>query len=336
MELQKVLALSAGYDGTAWALDATGTLFESSLDRAGDQPQRVWVSRPSEKQWAHVAAGGAHDAWCIDATGDVFRVASSATGLQVTAVEGGALSRISVGADGATWGIDAAGVAFVHDPAQGVWRKQAQPQPFSRISVGDASHVMATGIDGTAYELVSGAWSGIGQSITEASAASDGSAWAVGKRGNLFFPHRRRVADTGALFKSISAGSLSNVWASTPRQCRRLDRRPQGGLGRRSEIDPRGRDSIRKTHSTRPRARTCGLLSIEEYCLPAVASANSFVELFQPILRSGPLEAIHSIEVCAKACTMQTLLIFSTARLWRASQHMLLTSTIRIRNELVG
>ncbi len=211
MELQKVLALSAGYDGTAWALDATGTLFELSLDRAGDQPQRVWVSRPSEKQWAHVAAGGAHNAWCIDATGDVFRVASSATGLQVTAVEGGAFSRISVGADGATWGIDAAGVAFVHDPAQGVWRKQAQPQPFSRISVGDASHVMATGIDGTAYELVSGAWSGIGQSITEASAASDGSAWAVGKRGNLFFRIGDEWRDTGALFESISAGSLSNV-----------------------------------------------------------------------------------------------------------------------------
>lgn len=211
MDVQKFIALSAGYDGTAWALDATGTLLESSLERIGDQPQRVWVSQPSEKQWAQVTAGGARTAWCIDTGGNVFRVASSATGIQVTAVGGGTFSRISVGADGATWGIDAAGKVFVHDPIQGVWREQPQPQPFSQISVGDTSHVMATGMDGTAYELVGGAWSGIGQSLAEVSVASDGSAWAVGQKGNLYIRIGETWHDTGALFQYVSAGSLSNV-----------------------------------------------------------------------------------------------------------------------------
>ena len=212
MDAQKFLALSAGYDGTAWAVDATGTLCESSLERIGDQPQRVWVSQPYETPWAQVAAGGARSAWCIDTRGNVFRVASGATGLQVTAVGGGPFSRISVGADGATWGIDAAGKAFVHDAAQGVWREQPQPQPFSRISVGDASHVMAIGTDGTAYTLLGGAWSGIiGQSFSDVSVASDGSAWAVGQKGNLYFRIGDTWHDTGALFQSISAGSLSNV-----------------------------------------------------------------------------------------------------------------------------
>jgi hypothetical protein len=209
------ISLSAGADGSVWGIVAPGTLYASSFTRDPDTGDRVtsWQAVASPTSWKRVCATGPAPLWCLDGAGHPFRVTVAAQAATATAAGDVVCMDLSVGSDGTAWALASNGDALRFDDNQ--WVKQPQPKPFTRLSVADATHVMALGgDDGTVYTLAGSAWQAAGSGLLDISLPSNGYAVGVGQKGNLLIQIGDDWQDTGgASLRSISAGSLSNVVA---------------------------------------------------------------------------------------------------------------------------
>jgi virginiamycin B lyase len=95
---------------------------------------------PSEiEHVAHKAVG--HDVWGINSSGEIYRFDRNAAGV---AVDSGALSQLSAGADGAVWGINAANQIWRFNPQTQGWMRLGGW--LSQIAVGFSQEVWGMGV----------------------------------------------------------------------------------------------------------------------------------------------------------------------------------------------
>ena len=212
---QQLISVSAGPDGSIWGINLAGALLVANFTHDANTGERqvTWQPFPSLRTWMQVSVGE-ESLWCLEKGGNVYQV----TPVEQAGIEHQAgnmkLAFLSAGADNTAWGLDANGNAFVYDPSKDAWTAQTQPRPFKRLSVADATQVLALDSDGSAYSLNQTAWQSIGTGFLDVSAAKDGFVMAVGNKGNLMIQVDADWFDSGGEgVKTISNGSLSNVVA---------------------------------------------------------------------------------------------------------------------------
>jgi len=222
---QVFTSLCAGFDGTIWLTNLAGGLVTAqfTVDPATGERKIKWQGVSSDRAWKQVVVGQTSDddpgeeLWCLDTVGNVCRVGvltiRFASVSATRQVGDRTLALLSAAADGTTWGLDAAGKAFIYDTGRNVWLPQSQPIPFTRISVGDAKHVMALDSNGNAYALgENGSWQNTGSGLLDISVPRDGYPFAIGQKGNLLIQLDDGWFDCGGEgLKMVRAGSLSNV-----------------------------------------------------------------------------------------------------------------------------
>ncbi|MBK8013350.1 MAG: hypothetical protein IPK13_18595 [Deltaproteobacteria bacterium] len=120
----------------------------------------------------------------------------------------GRLKNVSVGADGAVWGVNASDQ--IYQRVGEAWRNI--PGGLKQITVGSAAHVWGVNANDHVYRRDQDRWTRIPGSLKHVSVGADGAVWGVNASNQIF----RRVGDSwqnipGSL-KQISVGSAGHVW----------------------------------------------------------------------------------------------------------------------------
>lgn len=98
----------------------------------------------------------------------------------------GSLSQVSVGADGAAWGVDSAGVIFAYDSETQDW--QQVPGSLTQISVGASGDVWGLNVFGSIYQYDSSSqsWIYIPGNLAHISVGADGDVWGLNSAGQIY------------------------------------------------------------------------------------------------------------------------------------------------------
>lgn len=147
----------------------------------------------------------AREAWALDRTGAIFRL----SGGQWTAMPG-ILQWISVGADGAVWGVNAG--QEIYRWTNGGWVQVGGL--LTQISVGNAQNIWGVSVGGGIWRRDGDNWTLIPapKRMNHVSAAADGSVWALDVDTGIW----RRNGDTwqavGGLLTQVSVGNAQTIW----------------------------------------------------------------------------------------------------------------------------
>jgi hypothetical protein len=121
---------------------------------------------------------------------------------------GGSLKHVSVGSDGATWGVNSgdniyrwAGTRWINVPGK-----------LKQISVGNASQVWGVNAADNIYQWTGRTWRNIPGKLKHVSVGSDGTVWGVNKADQIYRRNGNTWTNVPGRLKQISVGSASHVW----------------------------------------------------------------------------------------------------------------------------
>jgi len=120
----------------------------------------------------------------------------------------GSLKHVSVGADGAVWGVNANDNIYRRDG--GGWTPI--PGSLKQISVGNASNVWGVNANDNIYRWDGGGWTPIPGSLKHVSVASSGAVWGVNANDNIYRRDGGGWTPIPGSLKQISVGNATNVW----------------------------------------------------------------------------------------------------------------------------
>lgn len=214
--MTQFISVSASPDGGVWGINLAGALLRANFtfDANTGERQVTWQPVASDRTWKQVAASETELIWCLDTGGNVYNVPASGEPGADFQLGNMTLAFLSAG-DLTIWGLDANGKTFLYVGGGNTWTAaQTQPRPFTRLSVGDVTQVVALDSDGSAYTLGQNGWQTIGSGLIDISASTDGYVAAIGNKGNLMIQIGDDWFDSGGEgLKTISFGSLSNLVA---------------------------------------------------------------------------------------------------------------------------
>ena len=125
----------------------------------------------------------------------------------------GALKYISVGQDGAVWGVNAGDEIFRRDG--NAWTRIAGA--LKQISVGDARNVWGVNRNDEIYRRNGNAWTRVAGALKHLAVASDGTVWGVNADNRIFRRAGNSWTPISGQLKQISVGTASVAWGVNTR-----------------------------------------------------------------------------------------------------------------------
>jgi Tectonin domain/Ricin-type beta-trefoil lectin domain-like len=204
------VAVSGGSDGSAYAVDAGGVVYQLTSQEPGSGS--TWTALTSPAALTQVAVTNAGDVWGVTAEGAVYR--SQGQSWEPILVPGQELDHVDAAADGTVWGVRA---ETAYEYTSGAWTQQGDG--LSVVAVGEADGVFGITASGQAVRFTNGTWVALAVqppvSLQSLSVTNDGLLWAIGTDENLYLSVSAQdpwVA-SGAAPVQISAASSSYIWA---------------------------------------------------------------------------------------------------------------------------
>ncbi|GAA0522711.1 hypothetical protein Ade02nite_82190 [Paractinoplanes deccanensis] len=121
---------------------------------------------------------------------------------------GGALKHVSAGADGETWGVNAAN--RVYRRTGDVWTQISGE--LSQVSVGDAANVWGVNPAGKIYRRTGSQWTEVPGRLRHVSVASDGTVWGVNAQDEIYRRDGNAWTQIPGALRQVSAGNAATVW----------------------------------------------------------------------------------------------------------------------------
>jgi virginiamycin B lyase len=197
-----VQRISVGADGTSWALDSFGDIFQYNAQA------QTWTQIPGSL--AQIAVGSSNAVWGINSSGQIYRWDANANGWDWIA---GSLSQIAVGADGDTWGLNAQSLIYHFNTATQSWAEI--PGSLQQISVGFDGAVWGINFENQVYRFNpgTGTFGEVSGVLTEVSVGADGDVWGLNGENIYHFNRVKQGWDriAGDL-KQLAAGAGTSVW----------------------------------------------------------------------------------------------------------------------------
>ncbi|MCP4088707.1 MAG: hypothetical protein GY746_02795, partial [Gammaproteobacteria bacterium] len=175
--------VSVATDGTVWGVNRNNEIYRMKDDNdtwemiPTVQAQNGWYNNIHIVQLSHGSASS--DVWGVNSNNEIYRKKDGdSTWVRIP----GALAQISHGSDSAVWGVNS---------KDEIYRRNK---------------------DDSAWEKVPGA-------LKQVTVAADGTVWGINRKGEIY---RRKVdderwikliSDSNIVFKTVSAGRSSNIWA---------------------------------------------------------------------------------------------------------------------------
>ena len=120
----------------------------------------------------------------------------------------GSLKYVSVGADGAVWGVN-------YEDEIYRWNGSGWDQiagSLKQISVGNASNVWGVNSDDEIYRRSGNSWTQVSGALKHVSVANDGTVWGVNDDDEIYRWNGSSWNQIAGSLKQISVGNASNVW----------------------------------------------------------------------------------------------------------------------------
>jgi hypothetical protein len=120
----------------------------------------------------------------------------------------GALKHVSVGRDGAVWGVNANDE--IYQRSGSAWQRISGA--LKQVSVGDAGHVWGVNRNDEIFRRNGNAWTQVAGALKHVSVAADGTVWGVNADNRIFRRAGSAWTQVSGSLKQISVGSAANVW----------------------------------------------------------------------------------------------------------------------------
>jgi hypothetical protein len=144
--LPRAMDISAGSDGTAWAVDLNqGLWYRTHVNRNWQQDPGARAVRMAVSSQQHV--------WCLNAQGDIYKRES---GVWVLRKQNSGATALDVGSDGAVWYVGTAGQLY--RPSGTDWIADPLMKTALWVSVRSLGEICVLTLDGTIWQLKNGKW----------------------------------------------------------------------------------------------------------------------------------------------------------------------------------
>lgn len=124
----------------------------------------------------------------------------------------GALQQISVGVDGALWGINSSGAIYNYNPQTGGWVQA--PGALAQISVGRAGLVWGLNSQGQIYRwnATGQSWDWIPGTLAQIAVGADGKVWGINAQGSIYRYSSQGWLQIPGTLQQIAVGFDGAVW----------------------------------------------------------------------------------------------------------------------------
>ncbi|MCP4075416.1 MAG: hypothetical protein GY744_04445, partial [Gammaproteobacteria bacterium] len=205
----KLNNISVADDGTVWGVGLNNEIYRR---KAADS---AWENVPGTFKQVYVAADGT--VWGITSDNKIYSLKDDNGAWEM--VPGVPLKQVSVAADGTAWGINSNNEIYRRKDNDSNWERILGS--LVQISHGSDSNVWGVNSKDKIYrrKADNSGWQNISGALRQISVATDGTVWGVNGKGIIYRRNDydgewiKMISYNNVLFKTVSAGSSTNIWA---------------------------------------------------------------------------------------------------------------------------